>query len=87
MTKSRQPPDETPSLAEDLKRLEEIVRRLESEDADIDAALALFEEGVVRLRSARERLTAAEARVQKVLEEADGTLKLTDLDGEGSRHP
>ena len=34
--------------------LEEIVRRLEADDVDLDAALALFEEGVARLRAARE---------------------------------
>jgi exodeoxyribonuclease VII small subunit len=54
---------------------------LEAEDGDIDKALALFEEGVARLRSARDRLSGAEARVQKVLEEADGTLRVEDLDG------
>jgi exodeoxyribonuclease VII small subunit len=69
------------SLADDLRRLEEIVRMLEAEDGDIDKALALFEEGVARLRSARDRLSGAEARVQKVLEEADGTLRVEDLDG------
>jgi exodeoxyribonuclease VII small subunit len=74
---------ETPegSLADDLRRLEEVVRQLEREDADLDRALALFEEGVGRLRSARERLGDAEARVKKVLEDADGTLRLTELDG------
>jgi len=45
--------EEAPTLAEDLRRLEEIVRRLESNDGDLDQALALFEEGVARLRSAR----------------------------------
>ena len=40
----------------------------------------LFEEGVARLRAARERLVAAELKVQAVLEEAGGDLKLTDLD-------
>jgi exodeoxyribonuclease VII small subunit len=68
-----------PSLADDLRRLEEIVRQLEREDADLDKALTLFEEGVGRLRTARERLSAAEARVKKVLEEADGTLKAEEL--------
>lgn len=68
------------SLADDLRRLEEIVRALESSEGDLDAALALFEEGVGRLRAARERLAETEARVQKVLEEADGTLRLTQLD-------
>lgn len=70
------------SLAEDLRRLEEIVRRLEADDADLDSALALFEEGVARLRAAREHLAGVEARVQKVLEEAGGTLRLEDLDDE-----
>ena len=68
------------SIAQDLNRLEEIVRRLEAEDVELDAALALFEEGVARLRAARERLVSAEVKVQNVLEEA-GDLRLTDLDG------
>ncbi len=67
-------------------RLEEIVRRLESDDGDLDQSLALFEEGVVRLRAARERLGAAEARVRKVLEEAGGTLRMTDLDDGGAEN-
>jgi exodeoxyribonuclease VII small subunit len=67
------------SIAQDLNRLEEIVRKLEAEDVELDAALALFEEGVARLRAARERLGSAEVKVQTVLEEA-GDLRLTDLD-------
>lgn len=68
------------SIAEDLARLEEIVRSLETDDVDLDAALALFEEGVARLRAARERLSAAELKVQAVLEEAGGEIRLADLD-------
>jgi exonuclease VII small subunit len=40
----------------------------------------LFEEGVQRLRGARDRLAEAELKVQAVLEGADGTLRATDLD-------
>ena len=69
------------SLADELARLEEIVRRLEAEDLDLDGALALFEQGVACLRSARERLAAAEVRVRTVLEEANGTLRLGERDG------
>ena len=69
------------SIAKDLSRLEEIVRKLEAEDVELDAALALFEEGVARLRAARERLEAAEVKVQTVLEEAGGDLRFSDLDG------
>jgi exodeoxyribonuclease VII small subunit len=68
-------------IAEELARLEEIVRQLESDDVELDAALVLFEEGVSRLRAARERLLAAELQVQAVLEEAGGDLRTADLDG------
>jgi exodeoxyribonuclease VII small subunit len=81
MVKSNPVPQETASLAEELAKLEEIVRRLESDDVELDAALALFEEGVARLRAARERLAAAELKVQAVLDAAEGDIRLTDLDG------
>jgi exodeoxyribonuclease VII small subunit len=68
------------SIAQDLNRLEEIVRKLEADDVELDAALALFEEGVARLRAARDRLASAEVKVQAVLQEA-GDLRFTDLDG------
>jgi exodeoxyribonuclease VII small subunit len=69
------------SISSDLARLEEIVRKLEGEDVELDAALALFEEGVARLRSAREQLAAAGLKVQAVLEDASGDLRLADLNG------
>jgi exodeoxyribonuclease VII small subunit len=71
----------TTTIADDLARLEEIVRRLEADDVELDAALALFEEGVTRLRAARERLAAADLKVQTVLEDANGELRLQRLDG------
>ena len=67
------------SLSSDLKRLEEIVRQLESDDSDLDRALALFEEGISRLKSARDQLGEAELRIQKVLQDAAGKLRLTDF--------
>jgi exodeoxyribonuclease VII small subunit len=75
------PPAGTTSLAVELDRLEQIVRSLEADDLDLDAALALFEEGVNRLRNARERLATAQLRVRAVMEDADGTLSDTELDG------
>lgn len=67
------------TIAEDLARLEDIVRRLEADDVELDAALALFEEGVARLRAARERLAAADLKVQAVLDEAGGDLRVRDM--------
>lgn len=67
-------------LAQSIRRLEEIVRALEADDSDLDKSLALFEEGVALLRSARGRLEEAEVRVQQVLEDAAGEIRLGDLD-------
>ena len=72
--------DGTPSLARELEQLEDIVRRLEADDVDLDDALALFEDGVRRLRAARDRLAQAELKVQSVLEGAGGDLVTGDLD-------
>ena len=70
----------TGGFAQDLERLEQIVRRLEAEELDLDEALRLFEEGVERLRAARERLSAAEVRVRQVLVDQAGKLRVEDLD-------
>ena len=65
-----------PTLGEELRALEDIVRRLEADGTDLDEALRLFQEGVERLRRARARLSEAEQSVKSVLEEADGTLRV-----------
>lgn len=70
-----------PSLQEDLARLDAIVRALEANDLDLDRALALFEEGVERLRTARERLASAELRLRQLREAADGSVRVDDLTG------
>lgn len=67
-------------FSQDLDRLEQIVRRLEGEELDLDEALRLFEEGVQRLRAARERLGAAELRVRQVIADQAGKLRLEDVD-------
>lgn len=74
---------DSPTLGDDLKRLEEIVRRLEADDLPIEEALAIFEEGVGRLRAAKLRLAEAETRVVQVLRDTaeDGTVRLEPLDG------
>ena len=76
-TPAPRPPD---PLGAELKRLEEIVLALERDDLELDRALALFEEGVRHLKAAKERLSQADARVARVLEDAAGVLRLTDLD-------
>ena len=67
------------SFEKRLHRLEEIVSALESDQIDLDRALALFEEGVACLRAATEELGTVEARVQRLVEKADGSFEVTDL--------
>lgn len=67
------------SFEQRLRRLEEIVGELESEQIELERALALFEEGVTCLRSATEELGKVEARVQRLVERVDGTFEVTDL--------
>ena len=52
-----------------LRRLEEIVGQLETEELELDRALAIFEEGVVHVREAERALAAAELRVDELLGE------------------
>lgn len=68
------------TLVEQIRRLEEIVRRLESDETDLDQALGLFAEGVDRLRVAQARLAEAQAAVEKVVADAAGTLGTEPLD-------
>jgi exodeoxyribonuclease VII small subunit len=62
-----------PSLEARLRRLEEIVGQLETDDLELDRALALFEEGVTHVKEAEGALAAAELRVEELLSEGEGT--------------
>lgn len=66
------------SFEEDLARLDAIAHALENDRLPLDDALKLFEEGVARLRTAKEALDKAEGRVQQLVEQADGTLTVQD---------
>lgn len=67
------------SFEQRLRRLEEIVGELESEQIDLERALSLFEEGVACLRVATEELGRMEARVQRLVEKTDGTFEVIDV--------
>jgi exodeoxyribonuclease VII small subunit len=69
------------TLEQTLARLEEIVTRLDEERMELGDALALFEEGVMHLRTAAGALNEADARVKRLTELADGAFVLEELDG------
>ncbi|MCO4101652.1 exodeoxyribonuclease VII small subunit [Gemmatimonas sp.] len=67
------------SFEQSLARLEEIVRVLERSDLDLEQSLKLFEEGISHLRAAGSSLKAVDARVQQLVEAADGSFSVVDL--------
>ncbi len=65
------------TFEERLARLEQIAAELEG-DVELARALALFEEGIEVLRAASDELTQVEARLQHLVERADGTFDTLD---------
>lgn len=59
------------SYEEAIKRLEEIVARLESEDIPLEEALTGFKEGVRLSRYCREKLAEIEFQVEYLLKEEE----------------
>ncbi len=65
------PDPETPelmSVEERLRRLDRIVSALDSEDVELEQSLELFEEGIRHIRAAEQLLSAAELRVEELIE-------------------
>lgn len=71
------------SVEERLRRLEEIVVKLEEEGLELDRALALFEEGVRLVKETEKALAAAELRVEELLGEGE-EVRLRALPQEGA---
>lgn len=69
------------SFEASMARLEAIVRELERNETDLESALKLFEEGIGHLRTAGDALKSVDARVQQLVEAADGSFALAELEG------
>ena len=65
-----------------LKRLEEIVEKLETGDVSLDESLAIFQEGIDLYRFCHKRLTEAEKRVKVLIENTKGEFSLEDFEPE-----
>jgi len=64
-----------PTFEESLKKLENIVDRLEKGDLALEESLKLFEEGVGLSAACKTERDAAEGKVQMLVKQRDGTLK------------
>ena len=67
------------SFEEALKKLEALVKKLESGDVELAASLAAFEEGIALVRFCTEQIEDAEQRVKILL---DGENGKTEIDFE-----
>ena len=72
----------TKTFEASLNELERIVKQLEDGDLPLEESLKLFEDGVRLSRECRDRLTNAERRIEVLMKEADGTIKLESVSQE-----
>ena len=69
------PPDIAAMSFEDaLAELEEIVRKLEAGKGKLDEAITSYERGALLKRHCEQKLSEAQARVQKITVGPDGTI-------------
>jgi exodeoxyribonuclease VII small subunit len=61
-----------------LSRLEDIVRHLERGDLSLEDSMLRFEDGIALSRVCASRLSSAEARISRLVDEG-GTLRLVPL--------
>ena len=61
-------------LEEAMRRLDEVVAALDSEQADLEEALKLYEEGVRLVRVCNERLQEAERTIRVLSVSGDGEI-------------
>ncbi len=88
MSKAKKPKDEKAkeqdglSLEARLKRLEEIVTALDSDEFELEKALGLFEEGIGHVKGAQTLLAEAELRVEELLG-PEGSLESRRMEPDG----
>ena len=75
------PPDEIAQMSfeQALAGLETIVRRLESGDVELDAAVGAFERGVLLKRHCERKLAEARERVEQITRTPEGGIGIAPL--------
>tara|TARA_B100000214_G_C23606282_1_gene463046 strand:+ start:184 stop:414 length:231 start_codon:yes stop_codon:yes gene_type:complete len=66
------------SFEDSITRLEQLVDKMESGDTSLEQSLELFEEGMDLIESCQNMLGSAEKRVQKYIQNSDGSFKIKD---------
>ncbi len=70
------------SFEEALEQLEEIVRQLEGGQGKLDEAIGRYERGAELKRHCEAKLKAAQAKIDKIVQAANGSLRVEPADTE-----
>ncbi len=70
------------NFEEQLTALEAVVERLERGELPLDESVRLFEEGVKLSNACKKELEAAEGRIQVLVEQGSGGMRVVGLDVE-----
>ncbi len=65
-----------------FRQLEEIVKRLESEELPLDESLRLFEQGISLSRFCHQRLEEVEKKIELILADAKGQPRIEPFEAE-----
>lgn len=76
-----------PSFEDALKRLETIVEELESGELSLEESIARYEEGMKLSRRLTQTLDEAEKRIERLVENADGTTDTEPMEPESRGGP
>jgi exodeoxyribonuclease VII small subunit len=70
------------NFEEQLTALESVVDKLERGELSLDESVRLFEEGVKLSNACKKELEAAEGKIQVLVEQGSGRMKVAELDVE-----
>jgi exodeoxyribonuclease VII small subunit len=80
MKSKKEPGKET--FEQSLRRLEEIVERLEKGEVSLDDSIKMYEEGVALSKVCMEKLSQAELRLKKLSKDIEGNFQLIEEEPE-----
>ena len=67
----------------DLKKLEDVVERLERGELSLDESVKLFEQGIKLSASCKKELDTAEGRIQVLVQGQRGKMQVADMELDG----
>ncbi|NCN27658.1 exodeoxyribonuclease VII small subunit [bacterium] len=67
-------------IDQDIKKLDEIAKKIEGGDLPLEDTLKLFQDGVELVRKCGKTLDEAELKVKEILEKSGGEFSKNDVD-------